>query len=339
MSYRHSFTYPDYYPDFACKCGSCRATCCHGWGIALSQDEYFRVTGTDCSPELRRRLDIAFRPATNPSPTPERYALISYNWQGKCPIQNDEGLCMLHRECGEGAIPEICRRYPRCHRVAPIHECCTSTACEYTLELLWRNTDPVRFVTGETEVYDEDFDTPAAASMDAGDYEFVRRNTFEIIGDRGMCFDDRLAALARRFGAILPYTVMPEEKARELFFKLMPASGSLEELAEDIGDGLSEDSVGFKLEDIENIDVYLEKMFLNHIFYKAFPRSFPDSDMTREIASLVALRGLHRFVCEAYLSVHGWSMDGFVDVTAKLFRMVEHSRFDENAARFVLSRA
>jgi len=336
MSYRHSFTYPDYYPKFACKCGDCRATCCHGWGIALSQDEYFRVMGTDCSPELRRRLDIAFRPATNPSPTPERYALISYNWLGKCPIQNDEGLCMLHRECGEGAIPEICRRYPRCHRVAPIHECCTSTSCEYTLELLWQNTVPVRFLNGETEVYDEDFDAPAAASMAEKDYEFVRKTAFEIIGDRSMGFDDRLAALARRFGAILPYTVMPEEKARELFYKLMPASGSLEELAEDIGDGLSEGTVGFKLEDIENIDIYLEKMFVNHIFYKAFPRSFPGSDMSREIASLVALRGLHRFVCEAYLGVHGWSFDNFVDVTAKLFRMVEHSRFDEVASGFIL---
>ena len=338
MSYKHTFTYPDYYPDFACKCGDCRATCCHGWGIALSQDEYFRVMNTECSPELRRRLDVAFRPATNPAPTPERYVLISYNWLGKCPIQTDEGLCLLHRDMGEGAIPEICRRYPRCHRIAPVHECCTSTACEYTLELLWRDLAPVGFETGEVEVYDEDFDAPAAAAMSVEDYNFVRKIVFEIMSDRQMSIDDRIAALARRFGGIVPYLVMPREKAAELFYKLVSASGSLEDLREDIeaynADG--SDVPRFDLDSITDIEIYLEKMLVNHLFYKAFPKSFPDSDMNAEIASLVALRGLHRFVSEAYLGVHGFTMDNFVDVTAKLFRMVEHSRFDENAAKFVL---
>jgi len=338
MSYKHIFTYPDYYPDFACKCGECRATCCHGWGIALSQDEYFRVMSTDCSPELRRRLDVAFRPATNPAPTPERYALISYNWLGRCPIQTDEGLCLLHRDMGEGAIPEICRRYPRCHRVAPVHECCTSTACEYTLELLWKNTDPVKFVSGECEVYDEDFDAPAAASLDASEYELVRKIAFEIIADRSMSFDDRIAALARRFGAVLPYLIMPESKAAELFEKLLKTSDSLQELADDIAAYYMENSEvpRFSLDGIENIDIYLEKMFTNHMFYKAFPRSYPDSTPQTEIAALVALRSLHRYVAEAYLGIHGWSLTNLVDVTAKLFRMVEHSRFDEVAAKFVL---
>ncbi len=338
MSYKHTFTYPDYYPEFACKCGDCRATCCHGWGIALSQDEYFRVMSTDCSPELRRRLDVAFRPATNPAPTPERYVLISYNWQGKCPIQTEEGLCLLHRDMGEGAIPEICRRYPRCHRILPIHECCTSTACEYTLELLWRDMEPIRFIIGEATVFDEDFDTPAAAALDTSEYELVRKIAFEIMGDRNMSFDDRIAALARRFGAVLPYLVMPEEKAAELFSNLVKTSGSLGELAEDVEAYVKADSdlARFNLDSVPNIEIYLEKMFVNHIFYKAFPRSFPDSTPTQEIASLVALRGLHRFVSEAYLAVHGFTFSNLVDVTAKLFRMVEHSRFDEVAARFVL---
>ncbi len=338
MSYKHEFLYPDYYPEFACKCGDCRATCCHGWGIALSRDEYFRVMSTDCSPELRRRLDVAFRPATDPAPTPERYVLISYNWLGKCPIQTDEGLCLLHRDMGEEAIPEICRRYPRCHRVLPIHECCASTACEYTLELLWRDTEPVRFITGEVEVYDEDFDTPAAAIFDASEYEQVRKIAFEIIADRSMSLDDRIAALARRFGAVLPYLVMPEEKAAELFMRLTKTSGSLEEISEEVEAYVKADSElpRFCLDGVSDIEIYIEKMFVNHLFYKAFPRSFPNSTPTHEIASLVALRGLHRFVSEAYLAAHGYTFENFVDVTAKMFRMVEHSRFDEAAAHFVL---
>ena len=335
MSYTHEFTYPDYYPEFSCKCGDCRATCCHGWGIALSRDEYFRVMGTECSDELRRRLDVAFRPATDPAPTPERYALISYNWLGRCPLQSDEGLCLLHRECGEGAIPEICRRYPRCFRVLPVHECCTSTACERTLELLWRDTEPVKLLKGECEVYDNDFDTPAAASLDALEYNNARAKAFEIISDRTLTIDERISALADALGVVSRYTVMPNDRISRLFEKLLHTSGSLAELKDECDSYYAADSTlpRFILESAANMDVYIEKMLINHIFYKAFPRSFEDSTLSQEIAALAAVRELHRYVSEAYIAVHGFSLDNFIDVTAKLFRMIEHSRFDEVAAQ------
>ncbi len=337
MPYTHEFLFPEYYADFACKCGDCRATCCHGWGIALSQDEYFRITGGEYSPELRRRVDVAFRPATNPAPTPERYALISYNWLGKCPLQTEEGLCAMHRELGEDAIPTICRRYPRCVRVAPVHEACTSTSCEYTLELLYRDDEPVRFLKREIDVFDEEYDAPAAASLSADEYLAAREKAYAIMSDRSKGIDARIEALADAFGASLPYCVMPMENAAELYERLLKTSGSLEELDGDISAYYAEGSTvpRFSLESVDKMDIYLEKMFVNHIFYKAFPRSFADSTTSDELAALVAVRALHRYVTEAYIGVHGWSVDDFVDVTAKLFRMIEHSRFDEIAARFV----
>lgn len=337
MSYTREFLFPEYWPRFACKCGDCRATCCHGWGIALSQDEYFRITGGEYSEGLRRRVDVAFKPATNPAPTPERYALISYNWLGKCPLQTDEGLCAMHRELGEDAIPTICRRYPRCVRVAPVHEACTSTSCEYTLELLYRDDAPVRFIKREIEVYDEEYDTPAAASLNADEYTAVRERAFSTISDRTFTIDERIEDLAREHGVSLPYLVMPDAACAELYARLLKTSGSLEELDVDISAYYEESSEyeRFSLDSVPKMDIYLEKMFVNHIFYKAFPRSFDGSTMTDEIAALVAVRGLHKYVAEAYLGVHGWSLDSFVDVTAKLFRMIEHSRFDEIAAKFV----
>ena len=337
MPYKHEFLFPEYYRDFACKCGDCRSTCCHGWGIALSQDDYFRIIGTDCSPELRRRIDVAFRPATNPAPTPERYAMISYNWLGRCPIQTDDGYCALHRECGEGAIPEICRRYPRCIRVAPIHEACTSTSCEYTLELLYRDDGPVRFVKREIEVFDEEYDTPAAAVIDAEEYTNVRDKAFSVLSDRRRDIDSRLTILAEAFDVVLPYKIMPHEDAVGLFEHLAHSSTALSELFEDITAYYGDNSAieRFSLEAIPKMDIYIEKILVNHVFYKAFPHSFKDSTLTQEICSLLAVRALHRYVCEAYIGVHGWSMDNFVDVTAQLFRMIEHSRFDEVAARFV----
>ncbi len=337
MPYKHEFLFPEYYKDFSCKCGDCRSTCCHGWGITLTQDDYFRVISTDCTPDLRRRLDVAFRPATNPAPTPERYAMISYNWLGRCPIQTDDGFCALHRECGEGSIPEICRRYPRCIRTMPIHEACTSTSCEYTLELLYRDDEPVHFIKEVIEVFDEEYDIPAAARLDASEYTAIRGKAFSILSDRSYDIDSRILLLADEFNAELPYNSMSHEDATKLFARLLPSSNALSEISDEIDEYYNDESSikRFNLDSVEKMDIYLEKIFVNHVFYKAFPRSFEGSTISEEICSLLAVRALHRYVTEAYIGVHGWSIDNFVDVTAKLFRMIEHSRFDEVCARFM----
>ena len=91
---------PDYFSRFRCKCGDCRAVCCHGWRITLSRAEYFRLLGIECSPELRRRIDTAFYISENP--TEEEYAYISPSADGNCHMLDEDGWCMLHRECGDG---------------------------------------------------------------------------------------------------------------------------------------------------------------------------------------------------------------------------------------------
>ena len=96
---------PDYYDRFHCKGGACRNSCCIGWGISVDMNEYFRLIGLECSPRLHARLECAFHQPESPSP--ERYALISPDWRGDCPMHDTDGLCMLHRECGEGALPAV----------------------------------------------------------------------------------------------------------------------------------------------------------------------------------------------------------------------------------------
>ncbi len=329
MPYKNDFLVPEYYTRFACKCGDCRETCCRGWGIALSMDEYFHTIGTDCSDELRRRLDIAFRPATNPAPTPERYVMISHNWQGDCPIQAPDGYCMLHRECGEGAIPEICRRYPRAMRTKPIHECCTSSSCEHTLELLFEDEAPLRFCQAELEFLEDSFDEHPAAAIDAAEYTARREAVFAILADRSLSIDARLDGIGRMLGVETVPRLSGAQTA-ELCELLARSSGALAALLEEgSADG------GFSLESLPKMDIYIEKLLANHIFYKGFPHSFSDSTPRDEMASLAAVIALHRYVCEPYLAKHGWSMENFIDCTAKLFRMIEHSRFDESVARFV----
>lgn len=91
------FLVPDYYEDFRCKGGACRRTCCDGWGISVTQAEYFRLLGMDCPPDLRRRIDVAFHAPETPSP--ERFRLITPTWRADCPMRAPDGLCALQCTC------------------------------------------------------------------------------------------------------------------------------------------------------------------------------------------------------------------------------------------------
>ena len=72
MKKTRSYWVPDYYPEFVCKCGQCRSTCCEGWDVSLSMEEYFRLVGMECSPELRGKMDGAFHIVENPTQKVEK---------------------------------------------------------------------------------------------------------------------------------------------------------------------------------------------------------------------------------------------------------------------------
>ena len=139
---------PDYFEGFKCKCGACRNCCCTGWDIAVGMDEYFRLIGMECPEEIHRRLECAFRVPDTPSP--ERFRLISPNWLGECPMHDEDGLCMIQRELGEAALPEICRMYPRClKKEGELYEALCSNSCEAVVELLgFRSAVAVRQMDG-----------------------------------------------------------------------------------------------------------------------------------------------------------------------------------------------
>ncbi len=143
MAEERLFLVPDYYGSFRCKGQDCRACCCVGWGVSISMREYFQLVGLPCEPALRARLDCAFHIADQPSP--ERYAELNRRYDGDCPLRRADGLCRLHAECGEDALPAICRLYPRAARLSPVPQCACANSCEATLELLVGRDEPIRF--------------------------------------------------------------------------------------------------------------------------------------------------------------------------------------------------
>lgn len=189
---KHVYFVPDYYPHFTCKCASCRATCCRGWNISFTMQEYFRQLGMDCSPALRRKLDAAFHPADHPEP--HRYAVITPNWQGECPLLDADGLCSLQKECGEEIMSGVCHYYPRTPKSRFGYTCTLTGSCEGVLELLYDKKDPIRIIQLPL---DFDIDMPAPEQNEAlcRAWQMLRKTGVEILQNRQESLSRRLETL------------------------------------------------------------------------------------------------------------------------------------------------
>ncbi len=342
MSYTRYFLVPNYYTKFSCKCGDCRSTCCGGWGIPISMEEYFSLIGRDCSPELRHRLDTAFHLADDRSP--EHYAMVTPRFDGGCRLQAENGLCMLQRECGGDAIPTVCRYYPRAPRLNPFPECCTSASCEKTLELLFENNDPVEFVSAELTF---NLPEPAPTDISTDDYITTRLEAFAILGDRSTNFEARVLRLAQRLYNKEDFCPKSSGKVDFLPIVLDFLSGlertsmTIQAILPEIREFYSsEHGTGSLSTIVDDLDVKLEKLFVNNLFYKSFPNSFVSSEnhLAEEAMAICMAAAVTKVAAAAYLSAHNDEASrktAFIDIIAQVFRVIEHSRFDECAVAFL----
>ena len=327
---------PDYFDRFACKCGACRNSCCEGWGISVSLEEYFRLIGMDCSPELHRRLESAFH--TAPSPSPERYALISPNWLGRCPLHGEDGLCMLQKECGEEALPAVCRAFPRSLRAgARGGTWVCSAACEAVTELLMEEEGPLRFVLWQAE----------------GDSPFPEEE--QLFGLRMACIlalQDRSTPLSSRVARVASLAAdRPEAEARalpeteeglfavtELVGMLSEDSAALRRVGEDAmtryrGEG----ALARYRRDRERFEAMFpdwERMFenllVNHLFYAHLPFDPAGMEGSRQASGLAGVYALMRVVPVGYMAGRE-GLCALADALSGLFRLVDHTRVYKNA--------
>lgn len=361
MALTHKFLVPDYYPEFRCKGGDCRCTCCRGWGISVSQREYFHLLGMDCPPELRRHLDCAFHAPEDPSP--ERFRLLTPRWDGDCPLRAEDGLCALQCACGEEVLPAVCRYYPRGVHTQFAYECSCSNSCEKVLEMLFDREEPLTFVTRELEF---EFDPPKGETLrkPRGYYNAIRkmcgdilRNRKHTIGERVWMVrqalleiepmldggqGDMLEALTRLSLGAEP-AGLPEgdaaaalECVRELCGVLSESSTSLGEYGERAAEALSDTTA------LERAQAHFEALFphwerdfenmlLNHLFYECFPFSDRQENLRDEGLALCATVGLVRYLAVGCMAGCK-EREVYVDAAAAAFRLIEHSRFDHNAA-------
>ena len=327
----------DYFDEFRCKGGACRGSCCEGWEIAMSMKDYFKLIGMDCSPEMHHRLECAFR--TPEEPSPERYRLISPNWMGMCPMHGGDGLCMLQRECGAEALPEICRVYPRSLKeVAGRRKACCSNSCEAVVELLMRR-EPVGFRTAALSA------APECVTSPEWNVARICRACIERLQDREVPLNRRVAAVCGLLGGATP-AVDPgraEEGLRALMGALSEMQGvfgslrhfgerALERYGADGARAIRnyrEDAAAMEAR-FPDWEAWFENMLVNHFFYEDVPCVDARLKPEDACAGICAVYAAMRVVSAAYTAAAP-AREDLADALAGIFRMIEHSAFYYNA--------
>ena len=327
MDRSHTFLAPDFYLDFSCKCGDCRRSCCEGWNVGISQQNYFKILGMECSEQLSQRLQRAFYIPRGA--TPERYALLNHDWQGNCPLRAENGMCALQLEMGEDAIPDICRLYPRSVR-GEYAEACLSNSCERVVEMLLERERPIRFVEVELKELSDDRELPSRLAL--------RMQCIGLLQDRRSTLAESLDSLGRlisgKTAETRPYpqllAVMRDfaEVYEEISVSVSSyCSRALDALTDEAACREADARLAAKY---PALDLLLENLFVNHLFYEKFPFSETKETEEEEYISLCGMYGLLRFLLlgnEAELTTDA----ALVDLLAACFRMMSHTRFYYNA--------
>lgn len=284
-----------YYDKFKCKCGDCRHVCCGGWGITVSDEEYFRLLGLDCPAELRYVLDCALSPVDDPSP--ERYAMMKPSYTGKCRLINGEGLCSLQIACGEDALPAVCRAYPR--SVTDRHKGC-SCSCEGVVELL---TDGglISFSNDPGAYINTVIDTAAPLS------KCIEKLIPDSLEDGTVCGGYAL------LGTIIKELSNVSEQFAETALQKYESTGETDFLH------------GCKttFEYFPHLHVYLRNFIANRMLLS----DYPGGAEAASAAGVAAEYALLLFMISGCRD-----KTELIDITSALYRFVGHTRFDHNAA-------
>ena len=379
MRMEERFLVPDYYKNFVCKGPTCRHSCCEGYRVNITMDEYYRLKGLECSEHLRSRLDAAL--ILYGYPDENRYAHLSHAWDGRCRMHRADGFCELQGECGADALASVCRYYPRSPLNAYRPECSCANACEGVIELLFAHEKELSFEQMEL-CFDLAGDRSRKSDVLAGRiYDAVRHFIILCLQDRHIPVGKRIEQI-RESLAKIPMKDMHDEallnRAEQLcnekmaereismeqgihvdaaleeyftipadtLFLLIKELGNLYASVEKYAEKAQqfreeaehrEQPLALQLQDAwENammmypdMQLYLEQMMVNHVFYTGFP--YADERTRWEENGLVLT-----VTCELLRVLIATSLDQnagiseLADLCANYFRMAEFTAFAHN---------
>ncbi|MCQ4145624.1 flagellin lysine-N-methylase [Vogesella sp. AC12] len=131
---------PAYLAQFSCLGPACPDTCCYGWRIPVEHETYLRLQSLP-DKELKPLIKKALHRGSGKSGSRDfGFLSVSTEDHARCELLDGEGLCSLHKKCGEQMLPDVCAAYPRATKsVAGVLEQFASPSCPEIARLIIEN--------------------------------------------------------------------------------------------------------------------------------------------------------------------------------------------------------
>lgn len=301
---------------FSCKCGECRNTCCVGWNVTISLQEYFRFMNFKCNKKFKEKIDNGIFILTNPNN--DRYAMIKKNYYGDCVFHGEDGLCEIQKNFGEKAIASVCREYPRSELLNRGKS--ISNSCERVLEILFEDNDFVKYNTLEND------DNP------------VYPKVIEILQKRKLSFEERFILIGKmenkeiNVGKYLRDVNLMLKIFLDYTSYYLKKNAFIDEVYEkvaniDSNSYLNKENILYK--DFPNFDIILEKMIVNHVHFKSYPENVISKLYNDSYLSLIGVYVVLKIICSCLYNENSYNnKEGLIDALSHTFRIIEHSGFD-----------
>ena len=106
-----------YMTRFRCIGPECEDHCCQGWQIHLDKEDYQRLeVRREESAVVNKHFDTAVQRRKGSDGENKHFAFLNFRPEdGRCFFEQG-GLCAIHRDFGENALPKTCATYPRMTR-------------------------------------------------------------------------------------------------------------------------------------------------------------------------------------------------------------------------------
>ncbi|MCA9515958.1 MAG: flagellin lysine-N-methylase [Myxococcales bacterium] len=104
-----------YMTRFSCIGPACEEDCCHGWRIDVDADHFKSLQRAAAfSPgEVGKTLQSAFQILPPKRKKDRPRFIIKQDKDGRCPMLDGQGWCMVHGNFGFDMLPHVCAVYPR----------------------------------------------------------------------------------------------------------------------------------------------------------------------------------------------------------------------------------
>lgn len=138
----------EYIENFKCIGPECEDDCCHGWIVYIDEETFKKYNETD-DRSMQEKFKEYLKKNEN-SKDGFSYAVMNMKKNGRCPMQEESGLCEIHRKKGADFLSATCYVYPKiCNIISGEEEISGTISCPEIARKVLLNMEKIEFITKE----------------------------------------------------------------------------------------------------------------------------------------------------------------------------------------------